>query len=99
MRAGWLLLLVATVGCPPAPPAPSGYTVRLVGAGQTPEAVVAAVRSATGYTEVVARKLVEQSGTAGVPVGTGLEREQAEAVAAALRAAGGEANVLRVGGQ
>ena len=98
----WGLLVIVgccLTGCPPEPPPPPrGFTVRLVDVGATPDAVVAAVCSATGYTELVARKLVEKAPSTGVPLGTGLSRAEADAIAASLRAAGAEATILDAGG-
>jgi hypothetical protein len=97
LRLATALLVLVALGCPPTPP-PAGptYTVRLTSPGADPAAVIAAVVSTTGYTETVATKLVEQAANTGVPLGTGLERAEADARADALRAAGATASVLEV---
>jgi len=93
------LCLTALAGCPPAPPPQAvTFTVRLTDAGTDPAAVVAAVRSVTGYAEPIAAKLVEQVSQTGVPVGTTLDRAEAESRAAALRSAGAQAHVIEVPG-
>ena len=67
--------------------------MRLLAVGADPHAVVAAIASSTGWAPRIAEGIVDH---APVPVRSGIPRADADAIAAALEAAGAKVAVIEI---